>query len=1336
MSLSKLTVPDRGRKHYPVIQLTPVRVADPRPHSQILINGISTEALWDTGSAISLINVNTAKRLKINSPILPLPSVTIKSASGHPFRILGFHLLAVTVNNRTVSHPLFVLQGVTTSCILGADFMTKHNLSLTPDFQSGKETLIPRFETVTVTNTKNVTIPPRSEVAVRGRIEVRDGPVLVQRKRVGSTLAVADDAVVNVVNKESMVVVSNPSPLPIHLSRSQPIATIQEISSEECVSLSIDTIDRSHPSSGHNDPIQPEQSVDLSNIPAHFKDHYRRLVRRFQTVINDNATDIGRCRIVKQAIRLKDPSVIASTPPYQIPPALQPVVHHFVDELLNAGIIRKSNSPFSSPLMLVKKANADKSKPLMEQYRVVNDFRKLNANTVRDSYPMQNLYELIDDVANSNVASVIDLRSAFFLQELEESSRKYTSFPVPGRGLFEYCRSPQGLVNSPSTFQRLLDQLFADIPNVKAYIDDIVVYDTDHVSHLQTLQKVFSRLEEHGFKCSSKKVQLACGKLNYLGYEIEPGKAIRPGVAKTEVIKRWIPPVDITGIKSFLGLCSFFRRTIPNFASIAAPLNRLTRKTSPYVSGPLPSEAHAAFVQLKQLLTKRPCLKPVSFDHPFILTTDASETAVGAVLSQLDKDGHEHPCAFYSRALNDRETKWAPYFLEHLAMVTACRHFRPYLIGKHFTLRTDHKPLLTMNKVQGNTLDRMRAELEDYDFTVEYMRGADMIADGLSRLKPEVASISFAPLSTKEILRFQKSDVICKSLLCALWYGTLPSDPELRRMVKANVRLVYTNNGILYTVEGDRLVAPVAIQHWLLAQAHDNSLSGHSGPERTLKKILQNWFWPSIRRDVTAYCRACHECAKCNLAAHARPGLLKPLPSCTAPFDRVHMDLLQLPTTATGFKYVVVIIDAFSRWVELIPIRSKEALPVAEAIITGWVCRHGAPRNFTSDLGKEFTNAILKEICKRLNIEQMYTTPGHPASNGMAERVNRKLLNYLRKYHEKEIAWEEQLPYAAFALNTTFNESTGYSPFYVIYGNDPVLPYDLVVKGPRSLSERPGADLHRRLAKAYETVLENNHEAFIAYKRKHDKRAKVKRFRPNDRVYLLHSGEADRGKKLRSKFEGPYFVVEVKDKDNVIIRRNNGRRLIRVNSERLKLVPLEPAWIQYSGQTNPVQPGGELPKISENDTRSILDDEEDRDNNIDDIIPDPLHDADGAQNVLPGDDEGDRQPPSGHLLDTEPPPSPPPPPPALPARGETIPAPSAPARQAKPTDVSRATTTGGAVPKRRQAPPSDAATSTRTTRADTRKKELDAARTRAERKRVESKQQLQKEKSRRDALRK
>ncbi len=217
---------------------------------------------------------------------------------------------------------------------------------------------------------------------------------------------------------------------------------------------------------------------------------------------------------------LKDHTKISSTPPYRIPEHLQQVVQDYIKNLSNARIIRPSTSPFSSPLMLVKKMDASPEKPLLKQYRVVHDYRKLNDNTVRDCYPMRNLYELLDSVAQAKIWSVIDLSSGFWNQELTEKSKPYTAFGVPGHGHWEYNRSTQGLTNSPATFQRLLDFILKDLQGVYVYIDDIIICSNTHEEHLQLLQQVLQCFRHYHLKCKVSKMQIGTGEVNYLGHNI------------------------------------------------------------------------------------------------------------------------------------------------------------------------------------------------------------------------------------------------------------------------------------------------------------------------------------------------------------------------------------------------------------------------------------------------------------------------------------------------------------------------------------------------------------------------------------------------------------------------------------------------------------------------------------------------------------------------------------------------------------------------------------------------------------------------------------------------
>ena len=240
--------------------------------------------------------------------------------------------------------------------------------------------------------------------------------------------------------------------------------------------------------------------------------------------------------------------------------------------------------------MLVKKPNADPRKPLGEQYRLVHNYVELNKSIAPCSYPLRHLYELLDEVATGSIFSVLDLSQGFFQQTLFDP-QEATSFSIPGYGQFTYCRSPQGLNSSPAYFQRLLDHVLRNIPRVYVYIDDIVISVRSHDENLERLEAVFARFRQHNLKVKPSKCHIGTGAITYLGYEISNKGGISPGKAKTEIIKNWPQPNTTKDIRAFLGFTSFFRRTIKNFSSISAELNKLVRKDSGYRAGPLPAPA-------------------------------------------------------------------------------------------------------------------------------------------------------------------------------------------------------------------------------------------------------------------------------------------------------------------------------------------------------------------------------------------------------------------------------------------------------------------------------------------------------------------------------------------------------------------------------------------------------------------------------------------------------------------------------------------------------------------------------------------------------------------------
>ena len=1131
----------------------------------------STMALIDTGADVSVLSLRLFNTLKqpLQRPARNGLSMRLRSATGNNVKIIGRAYINIRIGGREVSQLFLVVDGINSQCILGADFLTRHGVIL----DSGSRTLAWPTEPNVVSGT-DLCLPPRTER--RLKVQVRG----LERNSSGDKQWVFEPCVGYVLDSllevgpdhQSYVLVQNPTDFPLEVIRGEKLGTIStcEILSLEALKATVKPDLNLRPDT----PNKKNGNVDpsLDSIPLPFKPAYRKLLNTYADIFSTNQYDVGLTKVMAQKIQLIDPNKIACTPPYRIPENLRPVAHDYIKQLAAAGIIQRSTSPFSSPLMLVRKGDASPDKELREQYRVVHDFRRLNANTVRDSYPMRNLYELLDDVARAKVWTVIDLSSGFWNQELDKVSRPYTAFGLPMAGHWEYTRCAQGLTNSPASFQRLLDHVTQGLAGVHVYIDDVIVCSMDHQEHLQRLQGVFSRFRQFNLKCKRSKLQLGAAEVNYLGYNVSREHGIRAGAAKIEVIRRWSAPTTVTEIKQFLGLGSFFRKTVPDFAQKASPLTRLTRKDAKWNPPDLPADARKAFEVLKEALCSRPCLAPVNFDQEFILTTDASLVGLGAVLSQVNPQGVEHPCAYASRVLTEPEKKWPPTHLEHLAMVWGCRHFRPYLAGKHFSLRTDHKPLCALNRIQGVVLERLQAELEEYrPFTVQYIKGDKMPADGLSRqsldeleneITPPVGQVRIVPavVSTDQLYDLQRQDKTIKALVCKLKFGQNPKDARLqsfvtqlegKAMIRKGVVMIKSKAGLAQWVA----LAPTSIHASLLFHAHDSPLAGHRAYRPTLEKLQEHWFWTGMDLDVERHCKSCKICLAVNQPAHSRPSPMGKLPTATHFNNRVHMDLLGPLPLAGGCRYLMVMQDAHTKWIELAALTDKRAVEAARGLMDSWISRHGSPDQLVSDQGKEFVNSTIGDICSRMHISHQTTSAMHPQANGLVERSNRTILAYLRKYLEGSNDWVSLLAAMQFSYNVATHASSGHSPFQLVYGRRPNVP--LVLRDPSTHSRYSEDETVQRLraqAVMQREVIENEEAAWREQKRQFDKRSKSKVVKPGDVVYVNRPHTGNQFQKFQPLFMGPYEVLKITENSGVEIKRTDGK-ITLVHLDRIKLAP-------------------------------------------------------------------------------------------------------------------------------------------------------------------------------------
>ncbi|KAG0848253.1 hypothetical protein G6F17_011811 [Rhizopus arrhizus] len=476
------------------------------------------------------------------------------------------------------------------------------------------------------------------------------------------------------------------------------------------------------------DTLEPQLSVNLEigDIKKSIKEELMKLLHRYKHIFDWNNDTIGKTKLISHKIILEEDTLPISHRPYRISPLESEHLQKELEKYCKLGVISPSNSPWAAPVILVKKKNGD--------YRMVIDYRKLNAKTKKDAYPLPRIDDLLDTLGKAKVFSALDMRSGFHQVPLEEASKDFTAFTTK-YGTYHYNTLPMGLVNSPATFQRLIDLCFRPLINkcLVAYIDDLNVYSFNEQEHLIHLEQVFKCIEVANLKLNPEKCFFFKDHLKFLGY-IVTSEGIQTDPDKIKKIVEHPIPTTTTQVRSFLGIASYYRRFIKDFAAIARPLHDQT-KTKKKI--PWTEDATKSFETLKKLLTTAPVLARPDFNKNFILVTDASKLGLGCVLTQLDDDEKEHPIIFASRGLKPNEVNYAPTKLECLAVVWAVKLFRPYILGKKFMIITDHSALTGLLKTPNPTgiIARWIVTLSEYDFEIKYRPGrVNESADFLSRL--------------------------------------------------------------------------------------------------------------------------------------------------------------------------------------------------------------------------------------------------------------------------------------------------------------------------------------------------------------------------------------------------------------------------------------------------------------------------------------------------------------------------------------------------------------------------------------------------------------------------
>ena len=667
-----------------------------------------------------------------------------------------------------------------------------------------------------------------------------------------------------------------------------------------------------------------------------------------------------------------------------MPKARQAAADQTIQEMRDAGIIEPSESPWVSPVVMVPKKDGGS--------RFCVDYRPLNDRTVKDSYPLPRIDESLDHVAGSAWFSSLDLKSGYWQVAMAPEDKAKTAFTT-GRGLWQFTTMPFGLCNAPATFERLMEKVLVDMPPERClvYLDNVLVHGPCFDSALGSLMEALERIKRAGLKLHPGKCRFLRQEVSFLGHRIS-GAGIMTEPDKVAAVRDWPTPTDIHQLRSFLGLASYYRRFVAGFSTVAAPMFSLMRKDTPYERGP---QQNAAFHELKQALCKDPVLVAPNTELPFILDTDASNTGLGAVLSQLTPDG-ERVVAYHSHTLDKSERNYCVTRKELLAVIDAVNHFKHILCGLPFTIRTDHaalKWLMSFKEPEGQVA-RWIEQLQAFQFTIQHRAGESHTnADSLSRRPCAPDCHHCDREEEREAANLQTGEVICRALLpedVRGWAGLQTVDPDLKTVMgwletdnrppwedvvaqSATVRGLWSQwpgvelqEGVLKrcwrepATEEPRwqVVVPKDLRDKVLEAHHGSPGVGHFGVTKTLRRLRQAFYWGQSRRDVEDYCRRCDSCtARKGPQGQSRAPLQQH--RVGAPMDRVAVDVLgPLPRTSRRNRYVLVAIDYFTKWMEAYPLPDQEATTVAEALVQGMFSRFGTPSELHSDQGRNFESHV------------------------------------------------------------------------------------------------------------------------------------------------------------------------------------------------------------------------------------------------------------------------------------------------------------------------------------------------------------------------------------------